>query len=376
MKTKDIDGPIRILQVIGFMDQGGAEAMIMNLYRKINREKVQFDFVEFENDGAFFDEEILKLGGKIYHCPWFSGKNFFKYKKWWKVFFDLHKEYRLVHGHVGRTAAIYLGEAKKHNLITIAHSHNTFERGPMRILYKTYSFPTRYVADYFFMCSKQAGIDRFGRKTVTRNDRAFLIPNAIDTEKFQYDLNSRTRKRNELSVSDETLLIGHVGRFVDQKNHFFLIDIFSEIVKMHPSSKLLLVGKGELRLRVEEKIAELGLKDKVILTGAQRNVDELMDAMDVMVFPSKYEGLPVTLVEAQCNGLPCVISDKIPEDSIQIKDLVVVRCLTDNSSDWARAALSCKISDRSKCADIIKETAFNINNSAKWMEEFYLEKSE
>lgn len=370
-----MDKPIRVLQVIGIMDRGGAETMIMNLYRHIDRNKVQFDFVENENDGAYFDEEIRSLGGNIYHCPRFNGKNYKAYKKWWKHFFDTHNEYSIVHGHIGSTTAIYLKEAGRHGIVTIAHSHNISAKNGKQILYDILSRPTRNIADYLFMCSRQAGIERYGETAVSDSKRAFLVPNAIDTSAFCFSKEMRKEKRAELSVSEETILIGHVGRFTQQKNHLFLLDVFSEVVNKQPSAKLLLVGDGELHQSIEEKIDTRGLSGSVILAGIRSDVNELMMAMDVLVFPSLYEGLPVTLVEAQCTGLPCVISDKVPSDSILVPELVQVCSLNDTAAKWAETALDCKCEDRTCCADKVKEAGFDIEENAKWLEEFYLEKA-
>lgn len=366
---------IRVLQVIGIMNQGGAETMIMNLYRQINREKIQFDFVENENEGAYFDTEIRDLGGNIYHCPRFNGKNYLKYRKWWEDFFNAHKEYSVVHGHIGSTAAIYLKEAKARGIATIAHSHSIYTKGQSNLLYRMFSYPTRNIADYFFMCSKQAGIDRYGEKAISNVNKAFLVPNAINTEVNRFSETARDNKRKELKIKSDEFVIGHVGRFVEAKNHSFLLDIFKMITEIKPSSRLLLVGDGELRSLVEEKAASLGIKDKIVFAGNRSDVSELLSAMDVMIFPSKYEGLPVTLVEAQCNGLSCVISDNIPSDSVLIPELVRVHSLVEKPVEWAKTALECRSTNRSICADKIKETGFDVEKSAKWLEEFYLERA-
>ena len=367
--------PIRVLHVIGIMNRGGAETMIMNLYRHIDRSKVQFDFVENENDGAYFDAEILDLGGKVYHCPRFTGNNFLAYKRWWKEYFDTHHKYSAVHGHIGSTAAFYLKEANKHGLTTIAHSHSAGTKNAKQILYDILSFPTRNIADYLFMCSEQAGISRYGEQAARDSKRAFLLPNAIDTKAFCFSGNIRKQKRQELDIDDETFVVGHVGRFADVKNHLFLLDVFKEISLLRPAAELLLVGDGELRSSVEKKAVDLGLQSRVIFTGDRSDVNELMMAMDVFVFPSKYEGLPVTLVEAQCSGLPCVIADTIPSDSILNNELIRVRSLHETASEWAGEVLQCRSEERTVCADIIKKAGFDIEESAKWLEEFYLEKA-
>ena len=366
--------PIRVLQVIGIMNLGGAETMIMNLYRHIDRTKVQFDFVQNENTGAFFDDEITQLGGKIYHCPRFTGKNYFTYRKWWRDFFDKHHEYAFVHGHIGSTAAIYLKEAKKHGVPTIAHSHNISPKSMKQFFYNMLSYPTRNIADYLFMCSLQAGIDRYGESAVSDKNRAYFVPNSIETERYRFDKQTREKVRRSLGFTEDALLIGHVGRFADQKNHLFLLDIFSEIVKRQPTARLLLVGDGTLRKEIEAKINVMDLSGKVILTGNRSDVNELLMAMDVFVFPSKYEGFGIGYVEAQCSGLPCIISDKVTPEGILIKEAVTVISLQSSTSEWANAILNCKTLKREECAALVKEAGFDVVRNAKRLEEFYLEK--
>lgn len=365
--------PIRVLQVIGIMNRGGAETMIMNLYRNIDRNKVQFDFVENSFEKAVFDDEIEALGGKIYHCPHFTEKNLMEYKKWWRDFYSQHKEeYRIVHGHIGSTAAIYLKEAKKNGIFTIAHSHSIKNHSVNGILYNLLSYPTRFIADYFFACSKVAGIDRYGKKFLERN-RSKVLPNAIDTKKYVYNLATRGKVRQAF-VDDNEILVGHIGRFVNAKNHKFLISIFEEFLKIVPNSKLLLVGDGNLRKEVEQLVKQKGINDHVIFTGVRTDINEIVQAMDIFVFPSLYEGLPVTLVETQTSGLPCVISDKVPDESIITKKLVTVKKLTDAPKEWAKHMsdrLTEKRYDRTR--EVI-DAGFDISETAKWLEEFYLEK--
>lgn len=371
------EGPVRILHVIGIMDRGGAEALIMNLYRNIDRNRVQFDFVESTYEAAAYDDEIKNLGGRIYRCPHYNGRNHFSYVRWWHDFFDVHaKDYRIVHGHIGSTAAIYLSIAKKYGLHTIAHSHNTYGSISLQEMrYRLYSYRTRFIADYFFACSAQAGIDRFGKRVTEYVDRYSIFRNAIDTDVFAFDRSSRLAARKALRLSVEEFIVGHVGRFVGQKNHAFLIDIFLEIAKMDPQAKLLLVGDGPLRRQIEEKAAGLGLKDRIITTGVRSDVSDLLMAMDVLVFPSKQEGLPVTLVEAQTAGLPCVISDCIPGDVIITGDLVTTVSLKESPDVWAKRVYAQKETTRADHSAEVKASGFDIHVTAKWLEAFYLEKA-
>ena len=369
--------PIRVLQVIGIMNRGGAEAMIMNLYRNVDRNRVQFDFVEHSEEAAVFDDEILSLSGKIYRCPRYTGKNHLAYVKWWKAFFDKHAgEYRIVHGHIGSTASIYLGIAKHYGLFTIAHSHNTDGAlSVYAVLYKLLSYRTRSIADYFFACSVQAGIDRFGARTAKQKDRCRVLNNAIDTTAFAFNGMVCNQTREGLGLTKDDFVLGHVGRFMDQKNHGFLIDVFSEIVKREPNAKLLLVGDGPLRKQIENKAAGLGLSDRVIFTGVRSDVAELMQAMDVFVFPSKFEGFGVALLEAQTAGLPCVISDSIPKDAVITKDLITTCSLQDAPAEWAEHVLSRKQEARSDHSEEVKAAGFDIRETAKWLEGFYLDKA-
>lgn len=360
--------PIRILHVIGIMNRGGAETMIMNLYRRIDRSKVQFDFVEHTDGTAVFDEEILTLGGKIYHCPRFTGKNYFIYRNWWKLFFQKEgNKYDIVHGHIGSTAAIYLSAAKKYGKYTIVHSHNT--KGPFsakEMAYRLMSEKVLKVADCFFACSVPAGNDRFGSKTAFK-----VINNAIDSKKYAYSHEIRKEVREEFHLKDE-FIIGHVGRFSPQKNHSFLVDIFYHIKKEMDNARLLLVGEGNDLQKIKQKIDKSGLTDSVIFTGVRSDVDRLMQAMDIFVFPSLFEGLPVTLVEAQASGLPCVISSKVPEDSIITNGLVTVKNPGNPVQEWAKCICEKKSIERCDTSEQIKARGFDIKETAKWLEDFYL----
>ena len=362
---------IRILHVIGIMNRGGAETMIMNLYRHIDRSRVQFDFVENSGEPAAFDDEIRSLGGKIYRCPHYNGKNHFVYQKWWEDFFSAHRgEYRIIHGHLGSTAAIYLSIAKKHGLFTIAHSHSSGTDHSLRsAIYSLYSYRTRFIADKLFACSEIAGRDRYGN----RSD-VYVMRNAIDVDAFVYDSRVSQRVKHSLSLEGK-LVIGHVGRFVKPKNHEFLLDVFREIVIRRPDALLLLVGDGELRGSIEAKADLLGIRDSVVFTGVRSDVADLLQAMDVFVFPSLYEGLPVTLVEAQATGLSCIISDQVPTESILVEDLVTVMRLQDSAEKWAEHILSrLDGAPRHSRTSELRASGYDIHDTAKWLEEFYLSK--
>ena len=372
-----ISYPIRILHVIGIMNRGGAETMIMNLYRKIDRTKVQFDFVEHTNNHAVFDDEILKLGGRIYNCPKYNGKNHIAYKKWWNEFCEEHAdEYTAVHGHIGSTAAIYLKITKKYGLYTIAHSHSSGSARDIKsILYKIMSYNTRNIADYFFTCSEAAGMDRYGKKVVMRTDKYSVLNNAIDVDEFIYNEETRIEVRNDLNFKDDEFVIGHIGRFTQEKNHKFILEIFSEYLKNGFSGKLILIGDGPLRDKMELYAKTLEIENSVSFLGVRSDVNELLQAMDVLLFPSLFEGLPVTLVEAQASGLPCIISDVIPKDTILSRNLINMINLKEDISKWVEVILSKRNLKRENTSEIIKKAGFDINQTAKWLEEFYVSKA-
>jgi glycosyltransferase involved in cell wall biosynthesis len=364
--------PIRILHVIGIMNRGGAETMIMNYYRSIDRSKVQFDFVENSFEPAVFDEEIQSLGGRIFRCPHYNGKNHITYVRWWKQFFREHcGEFAAVHGHLGSTAAIYLSAAKKAGVYTIAHSHNTHQISLSGMVYQMYSYPTRYIADYFFGCSQDAGISRYGKRICDSSEKFSVLNNAIDTDHFAYREEIRAKIRRKLGLEGK-LVIGHVGRFFAQKNHRFLLEIFAQIHKRNADAVLLLVGDGELRGEIEKQIRDSGLDECVILAGVQADVNPYYHAMDVFLFPSLYEGLGIVAVEAQTTGLPCVISDRVSTECIVAEDLVTVSSLKNNVEKWATVVLSLENYCRKSHVDMARERGYDILEATALLQKFYL----
>lgn len=368
--------PIRILHVIGSMGYGGAETLIMSLYRNIDRTRVQFDFVENTMKEAAFDNEIRSLGGRIFNCPHYTLKNHFAYIRWWRSFFREHaQEYTAVHGHIGSTAVFYLHEANKHGLFTIAHSHNTRGVGFSDFLYRIYAFPTRFIADQFFACSRQAGIDRYGKKVGSDPQKCILIHNAIDTKRFAFDPKKREDARNALNYSKNDLVIGHIGRFVTQKNHPFLIDVFAEVLRREPNAKLLLLGLEDPEQAIRKKAERLGLTDSILFAGLHRDTVPYYHAMDAFVLPSLFEGFGIVNIEAQCNGLPCVISDKVSTECILAKDLVSVCSLDDGPEKWAKRILEVVSENRFDHSMIIADLGYDVRQTAASLEEFYREKA-
>lgn len=361
---------VRVLHVLGGTHLGGAESRVMDMYRGMDREHVQFDFCVHTKDEGYFDKEIEQLGGKIYKIPRFKIYNWRAYKKAWDAFFAEHHEFAAVHGHMTSTASIYLPIAKKHGIpMTIAHARSAgVDHSLKGIATKIIRKPLRNRADYCFACSKIAGEAVFGKKAV-KDGKVFIIPNAIATGQFVYSEEVRERMRRKLGF-DHKLVIGHAGRFHYAKNHTFLLDVFAEIAKEREDAVLLLVGDGDLRPQIEQKIKELGLVEKVFLVGRKSNMGEYCQAMDVMVFPSHFEGLPGTILETQVAGLPSLISDTITPE-VRITDLVVEKSLQDPAKDWAEKAIEMSNWKRVSRLQEIQKAGYDVDLQVKKMETFY-----
>lgn len=363
---------IRVLQYIGPLLVGGSQSFILEIYRKINKEIIQFDFVTFPGGDDALRTEIEKLGGKIYESPQYKGWNHIQYKRWWNDFFKTHPEYHILHGHVRSVASIYIPIAKKHGLVTIVHSHNTSNGiGIASKIKDLLQLPIRYEADYFFACSEEAGVWLFGNKVVN-GERYRFVPNSIDTKGFKYNSKVRDEVRKELNIENRKV-IGNIGRVVKPKNQAFLLDILKELLKFDASVCLLLVGDGELLEDLKQKTECLGLDDNVIFTGSRNDVGRMYQAMDVFVFPSIWEGLPVSLVEAQANGLRCIVSNRITKD-VKLTARIKYIALERGAEEWAsivRKALEYKRTGiREK--DLTSLQKFESYEVANNLKEFYL----
>lgn len=365
--------PIRILHVLGCLDYGGAETMVMNWYRNVDRNKVQFDFIIHTTDKCDYTDEILKLGGKIYSISRFEFKNSIKYFKEWNQFFKNYPEYKIIHGHVRSTAAIYLKIAKKAGLYTIVHSHsNSSGKGIEGLIKNILQFPIRYIADYFFACSLSAGKWLFGKK-ICASEHFEVLNNAINTELFKYNPEVRKQLKYKMGLNNY-FVIGNIGRFHPSKNHEFMLDVFSEICKKQNNVKMLLVGDGELFPQIKEKAKKMGINENIIFTGTREDTHDLLQVMDVFIFPSIYEGFGMALVEAQASGLQCVVADTIQKEAL-ITNLIKIVSLKNSKREWADIILSYKNKCRHQYtqSEIVK-AGFDIKNISKKMETFYLEK--
>lgn len=348
------------------MGRGGLETMLMNYYRHIDRSRVQFDFLVHRDFRADYDDEIESLGGKIFRLPrlvpWSRS-----YHRALDAFFDAHPEYKIIHVHQDCLSSVILKSAMQHGIpVRIAHSHSS--RQDYNLKYPIKLFYRRLIPCYatkLFACGQAAGNWMF------RGAASEIVPNAIDTDAFRFRPQVREAVRRDLQIAPETLVVGHVGRFSPAKNHGKLLEIFAAFHQKQPNSVLLLVGDGDLRKQIEAKISELQLQDSVILTGVRSDVADLQQAMDVFVFPSVYEGLPVTVIEAQTAGLPCIVSDTIPSE-VYLTDLVAFEKLSSSADDWARTILKKKNTMRIDRHEEIAAHGFDISVEAVKLQEYYL----
>lgn len=362
--------PIRVLQVLGGTNLGGAESRTMDLYRNMDRERVQFDFAVHSAERGFFDEEIENLGGHIYRLPRFRAYNWLPYRKAWKAFFREHPGYACVHGHMTSTASIYLPLAKAAGVtVTAAHARSAgVDKGPRGLLTKLLRLPLAKRADYCLAASALAGEAVFGKKAMAQG-KVHVLPNGIQTPKYQYDPAVRERLRRELSL-EQAFVVGHVGRFHPCKNHDFLIDIFTQVLKKRPDSRLLLLGEGSGMEPIRQKARELGIEEKVCFLGNRSNACDYYQAMDCFVFPSFYEGFPGTVLEAQAAGLPCIVSGEITRE-VAVTELVTFLPLSESAKAWAEQALKPTRGVRRGRLAEIEKSGYDAAIQAKVMQRFY-----
>ena len=342
------------------------------MHRPQQSGKVQFDFLVHKGVKGEYESEIEDLGGKIYRIDKYKVSNYFSYVRQLKEHFRAHPEHKIVHCHIGSSAAVCLGTAGKFGAYTIAHSHATNDPkiNIKNILWNIASYPTRNIADFFFACSKEAAIDRYG-KSVAASDRCKVLVNGIDCGRFSFDCKCREIIRKEYGI-EGCYVIGHVGRHDIGKNPLFLLEVFSEAYKADPTARLLQVGQGELTEQMMQKCGELGIQDAVIFAGAHLDVEKYYSAMDVFVFPSLFEGLPLTLIEAQSNGLTILSSDTITRDVDLGLGTVHFMSLTQSKKKWAEEILKYKnIGRRENADEISRESGWDSKDTAVKLEKMY-----
>lgn len=362
---------IRVLHVIGAMDRGGAETLLMNLYRAIDRSAIQFDFVVHTEQRCDYDDEIEGLGGRIFRVPRFTGLNAKEYGRAFRQFFAEHSEYSIVHGHIGSSSAIYLGQAKRAGCYTIAHSHaKKFPLSLSEIGFRIFSYPTRFIADFFMAASSEAGRDRYGR-VFSDPARSKILKNGIDLDLYRCDEAMQAASKEELGLAG-TPLIGHIGRLAPEKNHAFLLETVVQVKRQIPSVKLVCAGRGPLLSQLSKLSNQLGIADSVEFLGVRDDIPELLRAFDLFLFPSITEGLGISAIEAQAAGVPSLLSTGVPEEA-EVSTIVQRIPLDEGPVAWADrcVALLGNLPARQDHREEVRSHGFDIRDSASWLSNFY-----
>ncbi len=362
--------PIRVLQNIGMVCGGGVEAVIMNYYRNINKQNVQFDFIVDGKGLDSFDNELKKLGGKVYHVTPYK-ENIVRYMR------DIYKiikdnNYIIFHDNLNTMAGFSLFSAWLAGVkIRILHNHSTnskeeFKRYYMKLLLRPFApiFANKYLA-----CSKLAGEWMFGSEKVQLGN-VRIVNNAIDLQKFSFSEEVRAKLRSEINVNDEDTVIGHIGRMVPQKNHMFLLELFAEFYRKQKNSWLLLIGDGPLRESIIAKARDLRIYDRIIFLGVRSDVNKYYSVMDLFLLPSLYEGLPVVTVEAQANGVPILMSDEITSEAI-VRDNVCQLSLNLTKDVWVDEMNKFVGMRSSRDLTSLEKAGFSIQKEAEKLEIYY-----
>lgn len=361
----------RVLLVLNYMGHGGIEAVAMNYYRFMDRELIQFDFAVCEDSPIPQRKEIQELGGRIFLLPSLLHQR--QYQR--RIQNLIQREgYEIVHCHMNTLSLFSLyGAWRAGARVRICHNHATAHKGEGVRTFAKYllrPFCKLFATDYF-ACGEYAAKWMYGKKAF-RNGKVYLMQNAVDEERFRYNVIARISIRKKLNLSDK-FVVGHIGRFTYQKNHDFLIDIFYEIYQKNPQAVLLLAGEGELEGRIRQKVKRLGLEQAVIFYGTCGDASVLYQAMDVFCLPSFYEGLPVVAVEAQMSGLPLILSEYVTKEAVLLESCRRLS-LKEKASVWADELLHADKNEkrRQDAWKQVEKQGFSIGKAAGELLEYYL----
>ena len=360
-------GKIKVMHVIASLDIAGAETLLLNIFKRINKEKFEFYFLCYGNKKFDYEEEIVKYGGKIVKIDKPSDVGFVKFfKEICKVF--KKEKFDIVHAHTFYNSGVimliaFLFGIKKR----IVHAHTVDIEKNNKIKKKFYKKISKYLinifANVFIACSKESA------KSLFINKKVNIISNGIDIEKFTYDKNTRNKLRDKMCISEDTIVIGNVARFFESKNHKYMVKVFKEYIKINSDAILLLIGNGPLKDYIKKKVLNYGIDKNVVFLDATSNVNELYNIMDVFLFPSLFEGLGIVLIEAQTNGLKCLISDTIPKE-VEITNNIIFFELEKSPKEWAKKLYNINL-NRKQETKLIKESGYDINKTINIIEILY-----
>lgn len=364
---------IRVLHELSSLDGGGVAKLLVDYYSHIDHETVHFDFLIYDYyDEGIYEEPLRRMGCTIYKLPIFKKEKIKCLKEMRKVISE--GKYDIVHSHRGSRGLFTLFYAKKYKVKKrIAHSHIAYEpvSGVKQKINKIVAFITKNLATDLFACGRDAGIYMWGKKSVA-DGRVQIMTNAIDIQKFKFEQKTREIKRKELGVEDK-FVIGIVGRLSEQKNYPFLLKVFKAVSESDPNATLVIIGRGEDEDKIKAIAHALKIEDSVLFLGARNDVPELLNSMDLFVLPSLYEGLPVVLIEAQANGLPAIISDRIT-DEMNVTDLIKQLPINQSEELWITTikTITSNTSERDKYASVVKEAGYDIVSAANELQKIYL----
>ena len=366
---------IRVLHILHSMNRGGAEAMLMNYYRNIDRTRVQFDFLLTEQNCCQYEDEIESLGGKVYRVPLLTFPNPFLYINGVKEFLKTHPEYRIVHSHTSSKSAVPLWVAKKCGVpVRICHAHSSSSgHGLEGFVRWALGVWLKQVATDFMSCGEGATRCWYGEKYLKI---AKFVPNAVDMDKLRYDDSVREAMRERLKISNNEYVLGMVSRFHPVKNHLFALDVLAVLKQHHCKAKLLFVGDGDLRSAIEEKISSLSLQNDVILAGLVSDVPNYLQAMDMVLMPSFHEGLPVSLIEAQANGLSVVASSGVPHEVNATGNVDFLPLIVNVWTDCLAARMSGGMKRDKEAVNKVRNAGYDIQLASKRLEEWYVKKND
>lgn len=358
-----MDNMIRVLCVFSCLDRGGAETMCMNLYRVIDRTKIQFDFVKHTHAEGAYEKEIEELGGRIFEAPKLGLSNHRQYVNWWKKHLTDHPEHTIIHVHFFTITAAITPVAHQYDRIVVGHSHSCFPNTDLRSrIFKAIIKRGGKKVDYALACSDAAGRFMFGDKPYQ------VLKNAIDAGAFRYDKEKGIEARRELNIPESALVLGTVGRIEPVKNPSFMVEVFKRVCQKVENAYFVWVGDGSLRKPTEALFGNAGLSHNAVFTGVRSDVSFLLQAFDVFLLPSLHEGLPAAAIEAQAAGLCTLYSDNVPKEAA-----VTDRCdflSTDDVDLWVNKILSLNTQKRDEY-QAVAEAGYDIHTTALWLQSFY-----
>ncbi|MGG2937776.1 glycosyltransferase family 1 protein [Bacillus pacificus] len=371
----EMEGKQRVLHIVSAMNRGGAETLLMSIYRKIDRDRVQFDFVSHRSEECDFDGEIKEMGGKIFHISSLGQKGPWKYIKQ-LVKIMSQDQYVAVHVHTDYQGGVVALAAKIAGIKKrICHSHsNNWLMGSgvkAKVTLQVLKLIIKYAATDYCACSTEAATFLFGNRAVKKN-RVYLLKNGIDVDQFSdWNMEAAYHLKRELQIPDKSKIIGHIGNFSESKNHFFILRILERLLQKDKNFVAVLVGDGPLRNAIELKAREMGIANHIWFLGVRSDIPRILQIFDVLLFPSLFEGFGIVTLEAQCSGVSCVVSDNVPQEVDMGANLVTFIHLEEELNVWLEEICKSLLKEKpekSLIANHISNLGYDINsNILNWL---------